>query len=159
MTHTPRVHPLRTIAACSTLLALVACAETPTPLEFTEGPFAAVAAAPVQLEFQKCLADPAGVWEGVVTGDIDGDLQTVLTDLRVSGAIWHVRFDWIIGGDDAFTADLAGTLNTRTGRVVMNGQVVDGHLQGARVHEQGQLVDAVNSCFAGTIDILPATAP
>lgn len=154
-----RVHPFLTLALCCGVLTLAACAETPTTLELRENPLAAVNAAPVRLEFHKCMVDPAGVWEGQVTGDINGDLQTVLTDLRVTGAIWHVRFDWIISGDDAFTADLAGTLNTRTGGVVMNGRVVDGHLDGARVHEQGELVDPVNSCFAGTIDILPATAP
>jgi hypothetical protein len=155
---TPRIQPARTLALCCTVLTLAACAESPAAFEPSESPLAAVAAAPVRLEFHKCMVDPAGVWEGQVTGDIDGDLQTVLTDLRVTGAIWHVRFDWIIAGDDAFTADLAGTLNTRTGTVVMNGRVADGHLLGARVHEQGQLVDPVNSCFAGTIDILPATA-
>lgn len=158
MTETHRARPFFTLALCGGALALGACAETPTAVELTESPLAAVAAAPVRLEFHKCIVDPAGVWEGQVTGDINGDLRTVLTDIRVAGAVWHVRFDWIIGGDDAFTADLSGVLNTRTGGVVMNGRVVDGHLLGARVHEQGQLVDAANSCFAGTIDILPATA-
>ena len=33
-----------------------------------------------------------GVWVGTVAGDITGTLQTRMTDLRVSGPIWHARF-------------------------------------------------------------------
>ena len=37
----------------------------------------------------------------------------------------------------------------------MKGRVVDGHLLGAKVREQGQLVDPATSAFEGTIDIDP----
>jgi hypothetical protein len=68
-----------------------------------------------------------------------------------------VRFDWIIEADEqSFVADLSGTLNLRTGSVVMDGTVSDGYREGARVHEEGQLVDAENSCFEGVIRILPS---
>jgi hypothetical protein len=45
-----------------------------------------------------------------------------------------------------------------TGAVIMNGTVVDGFLQGAQVHEEGQLVDAATLRFEGTIQVMPATA-
>lgn len=117
--------------------------------------------APVRLDFDKSIVDPDGVWQGTVSGDIEGDLTTVLTSLRVAGPIWHVTFDWIIDADDpdySFTANLSGTLNTKTGKVVMNGTIVDGYLLGAQVHEEGQLVDAETLQFQGTIRIMPATA-
>ncbi|HYO80411.1 MAG TPA: hypothetical protein VES20_03350 [Bryobacteraceae bacterium] len=39
-----------------------------------------------------------------------------------------------------------------------NGTVIDGYLDGARVHEEGLLVDASTSKFEGTIRIAPKTA-
>lgn len=143
------------------VLALSGCADTPTTIEAGSAALSKAASAPnqpVRLEFAKC-AVVTGVWEGTVTGDIEGDLRTELTELRVTGPIWHVRFNWIISaGEQSFTADLRGILNTVTGRVVMNGRIVEGYLAGAQVHEQGQLVDAENSCFVGTIRVMPATA-
>jgi hypothetical protein len=147
---------------CSILALLFAgCADSPTAAASEEVRIAHTAAAarqPVLLDFEKCAVGP-GAWEGDVAGAFTGDLRTELTDLRVTGSIWHVRFDWIItAGAHSFTADLSGILNTGTGRVVMNGTVVDGHLLGARVHEEGQLVNATDFCFAGTIRVMPATA-
>ncbi len=43
-------------------------------------------------------------------------------------------------------------------RAVTNGNVADGYLEGARVHEDGQLVDAATLRFQGSIQIVPATA-
>jgi hypothetical protein len=115
----------------------------------------------VEFTFDK-QASAAGVWEGTVGGAAEGDLQTVLLDAREAGPILLVVFDWIItgtpGGAKDFTARLTGTLNTRTGRVVMNGTVTEGWLEGARVHEQGQLVDAETSRFQGIIRIMPGSA-
>jgi hypothetical protein len=122
----------------------------------------ASAAAPLTLTFEKEAVGP-GVWEGTVSGDVEGDLRTVLTACTgrnpCAGRIWHIELDWIItAGAKSFTAHLRGTLNTRTGKVVMNGWVVDGYREGARVHEQGQLVDASTQRFEGTIRVMRATA-
>jgi hypothetical protein len=116
--------------------------------------------APVNLTFSK-QSSGIGTWEGTVSGDLEGQLTTVLTDLRVSGPVWHVEFDWIVdaaGDANDFTAHLSGILNTDTGSVVMNGTVVEGWLLGAQVHEEGQLVDPATLAFEGTIRIMPGTA-
>jgi hypothetical protein len=112
---------------------------------------------PVRLTFDKA-AVAAGVWEGTVSGDIEGTLRTVLLALDETGPIWQVRFDWIIGsGERSFTARLDGVLNMQTGAVVMDGTVTEGYLLGARVHETGQLVDSSTSRFTGSISLFPAS--
>jgi hypothetical protein len=135
-------------------------AQAPAPL-LQPGAESASASAPVRLTFEKELLQP-GVWEGTVDGAFSGDLRTELVSLREAGPIWHVVFDWIITGTAAGEFDLIarlnGTLNTSTGRVVMNGRVTDGYLEGARVHEEGQLVDPDVLGFEGIITIMPRTA-
>jgi hypothetical protein len=122
-------------------------------------PVQAADSAPVYLAFEKSDPDGNYVWNGTVSGDINGELQTVLLDFSASSKILHVEFDWIIkAGDQSFTARLYGILDTETGKVVMDGTIVDGWLQGAQVHEEGQLVDPAHSGFAGTIRIMPASA-
>ena len=133
------------------LVAVAACAALLTPST-------AQAKSPVYLTFDKSATGP-GTWQGTVSGDIAGDLNTALRDLRITGPVWHVEFDWIVSaGSQSFTARLKGVLNTKTGAVVMNGRVIDGYLVGARVHEQGQLVDPNTSRFVGTIRIMPNSA-
>lgn len=160
------------LAACvAVFIALTGCADGMLTALTSEEPGIASedagdlvssdARSPVRLTFEKSSIEE-GIWEGTVEGDIEGDLRTELTELRESGNVWHVRFAWIITADDpgeSFTADLSGILNLNTGRVVMNGRVVDGYLEGARVHEEGQLVDPGNFGFEGLINIMPATAP
>jgi hypothetical protein len=117
-----------------------------------------VQARPWIVNFDK-VAVADGMWQGTISGDLEGTLTTVLTSLEIRGPIWHVEFDWIIdAGDVAFTAPLSGILNTNTGRVVMNGVVGEGHLSGARVHEEGLLVDVDTQQFLGTIWIMLASA-
>jgi hypothetical protein len=121
-------------------------------------PAANASSAPVRLSFDKVAVEP-GVWEGTVAGDSDGALTTRLLSNDIRGPVWHVTFDWIIdAGAQSFTARLSGILNTRTGRVVMNGNVISGYLLGAQVHEAGQLVDGATFEFAGSIRLMPASA-
>jgi hypothetical protein len=118
--------------------------------------------APLRITFQKSLATATPmVWKGTVNGAIPGQLETRLISLRETGMIWHVEFDWIITASnpaDSFTARLAGTLNLKTGRVVMNGTVIEGAREGAQVHEEGTLIDPVTSTFQGVIRVMPASA-
>ena len=114
---------------------------------------------PVYLSFAK--ADPDGdfIWNGTVSGDISGSLETRLLSAWQSGKILHVEFDWIVdAGEQSFTARMDGTLDTELGTVTMNGTVIEGYLNGAQVHEEGQLVNPATSGFAGTIRLMPASA-
>jgi hypothetical protein len=82
-------------------------------------------------------------------------LETHLTSARQTDGVLHVDFDWHVG--DTYLAQLTGSLNLKTGAVVMNGQVAEGSYVGSQVHEEGQLYDPINSCFAGTIQVMPAS--
>jgi hypothetical protein len=111
-------------------------------------------AVPRTWTFEKCQVAP-GVWQGKATAP-DGTaepLETRLTGLRQTDAVLHVEFDWYVG--DTYLAKLSGTLDTATGAVIMNGRVAEGLYEGSRVHEEGQLTDAANSCFSGTIRVMP----
>jgi hypothetical protein len=119
---------------------------------------AAASNEPLRLSFDKSAVAP-GVWEGTVSGDVTGELTTSLLSLRVTGPVWQVEFDFIVeAGCSSFTTRLSGILNTETGAVVMDGRVSEGYLLGARVHEEGQLVDPATLRFVGTIQLMPATA-
>jgi hypothetical protein len=122
------------------------------------GSMAGAASKPVQLSFEKCPSG-AGTWAGAVAGDVTGTLMTVLNSADATDGILHVNFDWIVGAaTQSFTANLDGILSTKTGSVVMNGTVVEGWLEGAQVHEEGQLApDLGAGCFRGSIRLMPAT--
>jgi hypothetical protein len=113
----------------------------------------ASAAPPLRLDFSKHTVGP-GVWEGTVSGDIDGGLTTRAIAVDDSEPVWRVTFDWIVdAGAKSFTARLSGTLDSLTGAVAMKGRVVEGYLVGSKVHEEGQLVDPNTLAFQGTIRV------
>src|SRR5262245_37545512 len=96
-----------------------------------------VAAPLLQVDWSKHVVDPVNfVFEGTTTGDVPGTLTSKLVGTPTgTGANLHVTFDWIVGaGARSFTARTSGIWNLKTGRVVMNGTVVDGYLDGAQVH-------------------------
>lgn len=129
------------------------------PAFLRAGSAAAEGNAPVYLSFAK--ADPDGdfIWNGTVSGDISGSLETRLLSVSQTDKILHVEFDWIVdAGEQSFTARLNGILDTEQGTVTMNGTVIEGYLAGAQVHEEGQLVDPATSGFVGTIQLMPASA-
>jgi hypothetical protein len=85
-------------------------------------------------------------------------------DVRMSNVSWtgnaqHFTATFVIAGlpnDRGFTAVLDGIYNDSTGRTVLNGEVTEGWLAGARVHEQGQfagLADQKWPTFTGTLQI------
>lgn len=123
------------------------------------GSAAAASNAPVYLSFAKSDPDGDFVWNGTVSGDISGSLETRLLNVRQTNKILHVEFDWIVdAGEQSFTARLNGILDTQKGTVIMNGTVIEGYLAGAQVHEEGQLVDPATSGFVGTIRLMPGSA-
>lgn len=79
-----------------------------------------------------------------------GNVQTFTAELRLST------------GGRLLTAMVAGQFNFSTGKVVLNGVVVNGWLAGAQVHEQSQYTgDDPNTggpIFAGTVQLNPASA-
>ncbi len=138
-------------------IAALALAAT-VPVALVQPAAASPDSAPLIWSFDKCLVDPlAGIWQGTAHGPTGGgeQLETQLTGLRQTDSVLHVDFDWQVG--DTYLAQLSGILNLKTGAVVMNGLVANGEHAGSRVHEEGQLYDAANQCFAGTIQVMPAT--
>ncbi len=117
--------------------------------------------APVYVTFQKHVVDPSALtFEGTTGGAVPGVLTSFASGpVWTSGSVIHfTSFDWVVSaGDESFTARTSGIFNTKTGAVIMNGKVVSGFLEGARVHEEGQLVDAATFSFEGVIQIMPAT--
>ena len=116
----------------------------------------AVADSPaVQLTFEKSVV-VEGQWAGTVGGDETGTIETFLTGVEPTGSVWHVTFTWQVGltGGERIAADVAGIINLKTGRVVMNGDVLAGYLAGSKIHVDAQL-DLSDFSSQGTMFITP----
>lgn len=118
-------------------------------------------AAPLTLNFEKCLADPdTGLFIGTVSGEC-GDGSVVYETLRfdASKAVWELEGIYrITTADCSFTAHCAGKANTHNGVIVLNGEVTvdSADFAGARVQVRAQLLIGENSlCSAGTITLTP----
>ena len=110
----------------------------------------------VTLNFTKEDPDGDATWDGTVSGDVEGELQTVLLNADQTEPVWLVAFEGIVtAGDRSFRAHVGGTLDTTTGQVHMSGVVTEGYLLGAAVDWQGQMVDEQASRFEGTITLTP----
>lgn len=128
------------------------------PFAMTQPANAVPDSRPLVWTFTKCGGE-FGPWQGSAIGP-NGEDEVLLTELtggQGTGQVLQLEIDWVVG--DAYTAKLSGTLNKRTGAVVMNGQVVAGDFLGSRVHEEGQLISSDNGklCFAGTIRVMPGS--
>jgi hypothetical protein len=107
-----------------------------------------------EVRFDKSDPDGNLVWEGTTKGPAQGTVTSYPTQITPEGDILVVTFVWeISAGMHSFTAVTDGTLNLVTGAVILDGQVTDGWLEGASVHEEGQLVDAALSRFQGVIEL------
>lgn len=119
------------------------------------GPMAA-AEAPIALDFEKAWAAP-DYYVGTIGGG--GTIEMWLANKSVIGNTQH--FDATVevdSPDGAFTAFVSGKINFSTGRVVLNGTVTSGLMDGAQVHEESQLIDPATGSFIGTIQIMPASS-
>jgi hypothetical protein len=114
---------------------------------------ASVSYVPVPLAFDYVKVEDGGgmfTWKGNVSGgDIDGTLTTAVVGVRFAGPIAHLSTIWIVtkatipiigvSGTYSFVAELDGTLDTRTGKLRLNGEVVSGALVGSQIRTVGQL--------------------
>ena len=116
----------------------------------------AAAQAPITVQFAKAPAG-AGYFLGPVQGG--GTIEMWIDDGGVQGNTQHFSAILKLTGTSAgtLTADVSGQMNLRTGRAVLNGVVTDGAHEGARVHEESQLVNAETFEFIGTVRIMPAS--
>jgi hypothetical protein len=114
---------------------------------------------PLVVTFEKHVVDPENlVFQGTTGGRAKGTLESRMVpgSLTIVGPIWHFTFDWIVTATarhKSFIARTTGTFDTGSGRVVMDGHVIDGWREGAAVHEEGQLIDPATFTFAGELQI------
>jgi hypothetical protein len=118
-------------------------------------------AAPVTLNFEKCLADPdTGMFTGTVSGECgDGSVVYETICFDASRAVWRLEGLYhITTADCSFTAHCSGKANTHNGGIVLNGEVTADSADhaGARVQVRAQLIVGENSLRSvGTITLTP----
>jgi hypothetical protein len=102
------------------------------------------------------------VWHGAVAGAAVGELTVRLAhegrDIDTSNPTWPVEGIVIVSGEDpqrAFAADVHGTIDWRTKRVMLAGDVSVGNMRGAHVEETADLIDLD---LSGELRIAPATS-
>jgi hypothetical protein len=121
---------------------------------------ASASSAAIVVPFEKHWVEP-GHYVGTA-GD-GGTIEMWVYDVTFVGNIqqFSVTLQLSLDGQ-SLTAILDGHFNFSTARVVMNGMVVDGWLEGAQVHEEGQYAgDDPNTggpIFAGTVQLMPSSA-
>ena len=134
---------------------------------------ASATSAPAALKFTYDKTEPAGglQWAGSVWGDINGNLatQVVIESIRPAGpGILHLSTTWTvtsatINGTTGlwFFAELDGTLDTRSGKLRLNGEVTSGDFAGAQMRTAGYLDSGdvgTNSRFVGTGQLMVGSA-
>lgn len=116
----------------------------------------AAAEAPITVRFEKAPAG-ADYFAGAVEGG--GTIEMWIDDGGVRGNTQHFSAIVQLTGTSAgtLTAEVSGQMNLGTGRAVLNGVVTDGAYEGARVHEESQLVNPETFTFTGIVRIMPAS--
>jgi hypothetical protein len=101
------------------------------------------------------------VWSGAVAGAAVGELTVRLAheglDIDTSNPTWPVEGIIIVSGEDprrAFAAEVRGTIDWRTKRVNLAGDVSVGYMRGAHVQETADLIDFD---LSGELRIAPPT--
>jgi hypothetical protein len=108
------------------------------------------------IPFEKHAVGP-GHYVGTA-GD-DGTIEMFVNDSSVTGDVQHFTATVLLSvPEGSLTAILDGRFNFTTGQVVLNGSVVEGWLEGARVHEESQLVGLDPLTFVGTVQLMQGSA-
>jgi hypothetical protein len=123
----------------------------------TAAPAATASSAPVRIPFDKHYDAALGYYVG--TACDGGTIAVRVLASHATGQVQHLtaQFDVTIG-TRLFTAILNGDFNSVTRRTLLNGTITSGWLQGAQVHEQGQLVNPDTGHFVGELRLVPASA-
>jgi hypothetical protein len=123
----------------------------------TAAPAATASSAPVRIPFDKHYGAALGYYVG--TACDGGTIAVRVLESHATGQVQHLtaQFDVTIG-TRLFTAILNGDFNSVTRRTLLNGTITSGWLQGAQVHEQGQLVNPDTGHFVGELRLVPASA-
>jgi hypothetical protein len=118
---------------------------------------ATASSAAIVVPFEKHYDASVGHYVG--TAGQDGTIAMWVYDSSYPGNVqqFTARLELSIGGN-SLTAILDGRFNFSTGRVVLNGVVADGWLEGARIHEKSQLTGLDPLSFAGTVQLMPSSA-
>ena len=89
-----------------------------------------------------------------------GTIEMLICDSWFTGDVQHFTATVLLdlGEDRSLTAILDGRFDFNTLKVVLNGSVVDGWLEGARVHEESQLVGFAPLTFEGIVKLMPGSA-
>lgn len=113
--------------------------------------------APIVVPFEKHYDSSLGHYVG--SAGEGGTVAMWVYDSSYPGNVqqFTARLELSLDGRSS-TAILEGRFNFSTARVVLNGVVTDGWLKGAQVHEESQLTRLDPLTFAGTIQLMPASA-
>lgn len=112
--------------------------------------------AAIVVSFEKHYDSSLGHYVG--TASDGGTIAMWVYDTSYPGNVqqFTARLELSIGGN-SLTAILDGRFNFSTGRVVLNGVVTDGWLEGSQIHEESQLTGFDPLTFAGTVQLMPAS--
>lgn len=101
------------------------------------------------------------VWRGAVAGAAVGELTIRLAhegrDIDTANLTWPVEGIIFVTGEDpqrAFAAEVHGTIDWRTKRVKLAGDVSVGYMRGAHVEQTAELID---QDLSGELRFAPAT--
>jgi hypothetical protein len=116
--------------------------------------------AAIVIPFEKHWVEPGHYVGSACDG---GTIEMFVYDSSITGGVQHFTATLNLSvGTRSLTAILDGRFNFSTGRVVLNGVVVDGWLKGAQVHEESRYTgddpDTGGPVFAGTVQLMPSSA-